>query len=125
MLCPHGIGGHPGRDTASRRTSVELRCRAPHAGWRSRCPLLALAVLSLWSVRKRPALMVRRWHDAPLRLAQDPEKYQFVGCIDPERVTEVKGAVGQYRNEHASLAHFAAGHDAPLPHGEQWLHQHN
>jgi len=58
------------------------------------------------------------------RLAQDPEKYQFVGCIDPGRVTEVQGAVGQYRNEHASLAHFAAGHDAPLPHGEQWLYQH-
>ena len=57
-------------------------------------------------------------------VAQDPEKYQFVGCIDPARVDEVKGAVGQYRNEHASMAHFAAGHDAPLPHGE-WLYRKN
>ena len=57
-------------------------------------------------------------------VAQDPEKYQFVGCIDPARVDEVKGAVGQYRNEHASLAQFAAGHDAPLPHGE-WLYRQN
>ena len=57
-------------------------------------------------------------------VAQDPEKYQFVGCIDPARVDEVKGAVGQYRKEHASLAQFAAGHDAPLPHGE-WLYHQN
>ncbi len=60
-----------------------------------------------------------------LRRVQDPEKYQFVGCINPDRVDEVKGAVGQYRNEHKSLAHFAAGHDYPFPHGQQWLYQHN
>lgn len=55
---------------------------------------------------------------------QDPEKYQFVGCIDPDRVTEVKGAVHQYRGEHKSLALFASGHDYPFPNGEKWLHQH-
>jgi hypothetical protein len=58
-------------------------------------------------------------------LSQDADAYQFVGCIDPDRVTEVKGAVGQYRHEHKSLAHFAAGHDYPFPHGQQWLYQHN
>ena len=55
--------------------------------------------------------------------SQDPEKFQFAGCIDPLRVSEVKTAVGTYRNEHASLAHFAAGHDYPFPHG-QWLVSH-
>merc|ERR1712216_109172 len=54
--------------------------------------------------------------------SMDPEKYQFAGCIDDGRVAEVKGAVGQYRREHGSLGHFAAGQDYPLPHG-QWLVQ--
>lgn len=37
--------------------------------------------------------------------------YQFAGCLDDDKVHEVKVAVGEAKVEHAKLAHYASGHD--------------
>mmetsp|Transcript_130851 Transcript_130851/g.194968 ORF Transcript_130851/g.194968 Transcript_130851/m.194968 type:complete len:145 (+) Transcript_130851:1-435(+) len=43
-------------------------------------------------------------------------EYQFAGCLDDGKVNEVKTAVGESKNEHFKLAHYASGHD------ETWYH---